>query len=176
MHCGGSKWPIVGRRSSGVFIYRPKVELMFLGEFNHSIDDKGRITIPAVYRQLLEEGAYITLGFDNNLMVLRNATFENLSRRLNKMNLTDPNVRELRRLLFSNAQKFTPDASGRILIPPFLREYMGLNGEIVLIGGGSYFELWSQNSWKEQSEQLKNAQKDGRYFSDLELFAEEDLD
>lgn len=92
------------------------------------------------------------------------------------MNLTDPNVRELRRLLFSNAQKFTPDASGRILIPPFLREYMGLNGEIVLIGGGSYFELWSQNSWKEQSEQLKNAQKDGRYFSDLELFAEEDLD
>ena len=147
---------------------------MFLGEFNHSIDDKGRITIPALYRHLLEGGAYITHGFDSNLMVLRTATFEKLSLRVNQMNLTDPSVRELRRLLFSRAQKITPDASGRILIPHFLRENVGLNGEIVLIGGGSYFELWSQSNWKLQSEQLKDAQKNSRYFMDLELFTEDD--
>ena len=109
-------------------------------------------------------------------MVLRIKTFEKLSQRVNRMNLTDPSVRELRRLLFSRAQKITPDANGRILIPPFLRENVGLNGEIVLIGGGSYFELWSQNHWKLQSDQSNEAQKNASYFMDLELFTEEGLD
>ncbi len=149
---------------------------MFLGEFNHSIDEKGRVTIPALYRQELEGGAYITQGFDRNLMVLQIGTFENMSQRLNKMNITDPSVRELRRLLFSKAQKIEPDSSGRILIPAFLREKLGETNEVVLIGGGSYFELWSLEKWKTQIGHLDDVQNNARYFADLELFAEEGPD
>lgn len=162
----------VNRRS----VFKAQVELMFLGEFNHSIDEKGRVTIPSLYRQKLEGGAYITQGFDRNLMVLQLNTFENMANRLNRMNITDPSVRELRRLLFSKAQKIQLDGSGRILIPPFLREKLDDTNEIVLIGGGSYFELWSGAKWKAQIGHMDEVQNNARYFADLELFAEESSD
>ena len=143
---------------------------MFLGEFKHSIDDKGRITVPARYRQLLADGAYITQGFDRNLMVLREANFEMISRRINAMSLTKPNVRELRRVLFSKAQKVELDKNGRILVPPFLRTEIGLNGDVLLIGVGDYFEIWSPDRWEAQMGHLREAQGNARYFEDLDVF------
>jgi MraZ protein len=157
-------------------VFKAQVELMFLGEFNHSIDEKGRVTIPSLYRQKLDGGAYITQGFDRNLMVLQLTTFENMANRLNRMNITDPSVRELRRLLFSNAQNIQLDGSGRMLIPPFLRDKLGQTNEIVMIGGGSYFELWSGEKWKAQMGHMDEVQNNARYFADLELFAEEIAD
>lgn len=144
---------------------------MFLGEYRHSIDEKGRVTVPARYRQLLEGGAYITHGFDRNLMVLQSDTFEAFTERLNLMSITDAQVRKLRRLLLARAENVQPDGSGRILLPVFLREAVELEGEVVLIGGGNFFELWSPENWAQQQDELDDAQEDANYFSALELFA-----
>lgn len=146
---------------------------MFLGEYRHAIDEKGRITIPARYRQLLAEGAYITQGFDRNLMVLRIAAFENMSRKVNEMSLTHPGARELRRVLFSQAERVEPDKSGRILIPQFLRQEVGLDGEATVVGVGTYFEIWSAANWEKQKRHLAQAQDNAAYFSELDLFADE---
>lgn len=146
---------------------------MFLGEYQHAIDKKGRLTIPARYRQLLAEGAYITQGFDRNLMVLRIAAFEAMSGKVNQMSLTNSSARELRRILFSKAERVEPDKSGRILIPAFLRQEIGLDGEVMVVGVGNYFEIWSSASWQTQMKQLREAQNNAEYFAELELFADE---
>ncbi|MDA1329973.1 MAG: division/cell wall cluster transcriptional repressor MraZ [Chloroflexi bacterium] len=145
-----------------------------MGEYLHSIDEKGRLTVPARYRQLLAEGGYITHGFDQNLMVLRSGSFEQMSSKVNQMSLTKQSARELRRLLFSQAQFIEPDKSGRILIPQFLRDEMGLNGEAQVVGVGAYFEIWTQPVWKKQMAAMRDAQANAQYFEDLDLFADED--
>ncbi len=73
---------------------------MFLGQYEHTVDTKGRMTIPVRFRELLEEGAYITQGFDLNLVVLTASAFERISEYVNQMSLTDPSARQLKRLIF----------------------------------------------------------------------------
>lgn len=146
---------------------------MFLGEYTHSIDEKGRLTVPARYRQLLAEGGYITQGFDHNLMVLRTPTFEAMVRRLTQMSFTNSSVRELSRVLFSRAEKIEPDGSGRILIPQFLREEVKLAGDVNVVGAGNYFEIWSPELWNGQKTHLNKAQDNAQYFANLDLFANE---
>ncbi|MEX1071232.1 MAG: division/cell wall cluster transcriptional repressor MraZ [Anaerolineales bacterium] len=146
---------------------------MFLGEYKHSIDDKGRLTVPARYRQLLAEGGYVTQGFDHNLMVLRAPAFEAMSKRLTQMSFTQPNVRELSRVLFSRAERIEPDGSGRILIPQFLRERVNLDGDALVVGAGNYFEIWAPEHWNAQVDYLQKSQDNAQYFAGLDLFAAE---
>jgi len=146
---------------------------MFLGEYQHSIDKKGRLTVPARYRQLLAEGGIITQGFDRNLMVLRIAAFEAMSAKVNQMSLTNSSVRELRRVLFSRAERIEPDKSGRILLPSFLRQELSLDGEVMVVGVGAYFEIWSPSTWQRQMKQLQEAQENAEYFAELDLFTDE---
>jgi len=166
----GSKWQKVERRFSGVPAINPQVELMFLGEYRHSMDDKGRLTVPARYRQLLEDGGYITEGIDPILIVLQKDTFERLGTAITQLSFTDPEVREFGRLFFSRAERIEADGSGRILVPQFLRERHGLNGEVVMVGAGSHFELWSPADWAKQSEKLDKVQNTADYFAKLNLF------
>jgi len=109
---------------------------MFLGQYQHNIDEKGRLTIPARFRDQLADGAYIIRGFDRNLMVLTPAYFETLYDRVNHMNLTDPTARLLKRLIFSGADRVEVDKAGRILLPQFLRQSASLNGDVVVVGVG----------------------------------------
>jgi MraZ protein len=166
----GTKW---GAGTYRRFAIKPKVELMFLGEYLHSTDKKGRLTVPSRYRQLLAEGGYITQGFDRNLMVLRVAAFESMSAKVNQMSITNSSARELRRILFSRAERVEPDKSGRILIPSFLREEIGLDGEVMVVGVGTYFEIWSPATWQRQMKHLRDTQNNAGYFAELDLFAEE---
>jgi MraZ protein len=146
---------------------------MFFGEYTHSIDEKGRLTVPVRYRQLLAEGGYITQGFDQNLMVLRTPTFENMVRNVTQQSLTHSNVRELGRALFSLAERIEPDGSGRILIPQFLRDELKLAVEVSVVGTGNYFEIWAPALWGAQKEKLRNARNDSDHFAGLNLFANE---
>ena len=166
----GFKWQKVERRKTGVPAINPQVELMFLGEYRHSMDDKGRLTVPARYRQLLEDGGYITEGIDPILIVLQKDTFERLGHAITQLSFTDPEVREFGRLFFSRAERIEADGSGRILVPQFLRERHGLNGEVVMVGAGSHFELWSLADWAKQSEKLDKVQNTADYFAKLNLF------
>lgn len=142
---------------------------MFLSQYRHTLDNKGRLTIPARYRELLQDGAYVTRGFEKNLIVLTPPSFESMSLRVNQMSLTDPLARQLKRLLFSNADYVTVDGSGRILIPQFLREVAELDGEAMVVGAGIYFEIWSPEAWDEQLTLLLDSEANSQRFAGLEL-------
>lgn len=143
---------------------------MFLGQYRHNIDEKGRLTIPARFRDLLAaEGAYVLQGFDNNLMVLTVPTFEAISKRVSQMSLTDPSARLLKRLIFSTADRVEVDRAGRILIPQFLRRSAGLDGEAILVGVGDYFEIWAPSVWEQQVDQLQDVEANAQRFMTLEL-------
>ncbi len=144
---------------------------MFLGEYRHSIDNKDRLTVPVRYRELMDEGAYILRGFDRNLMVLTTKAFEAASHRLDQMSLTDPLARDLRRLIFGSASRLEIDKVGRILIPDFLCQKVGLtcDHDAVLVGQGSYFEVWSTDEWAHQQKALDEAEANTERFKVLDL-------
>lgn len=121
---------------------------MFLGEYRHTIDDKGRLTIPAKFRGMLATGMVITRGFDRNLMAFSLDGWEELSTRIRSLPMADPESRELRRRLFAGAIDVVPDRQGRVLIPPYLREFAGIDSEVAISGMYSYFEIWDQNAWQ----------------------------
>src|SRR5512136_1714211 len=102
---------------------------MFLGQYQHSIDDKGRLMVPARFRELLEGGAYLTQGFEKCLMVMTEAHFKQVYELITSMSLTDPTARLLRRLIFSNAYQVEVDKVGRILVPQLSRQFLNLEGE-----------------------------------------------
>jgi MraZ protein len=142
---------------------------MFLGQYEHTIDEKGRLTIPSRYRDLLQDGAYITQGFDQNLMVLTASTFDHIYERVNRMSMTDPIARQLRRLMFSNADRVEVDRAGRILIPQFLRASALLDGAAIMVGVGDYFEIWSPERWQEQNSSLQDGEANAQRFAALDL-------
>jgi MraZ protein len=143
---------------------------MFLGQYQHNIDNKGRLTIPARYRELLaSEGAYITRGFDQNLMVLTISAFEQIYQRVNRMSMTDPMARLLKRLIFAGAEQVNVDRSGRILIPQYLRNAAHLDGDVMVVGVGDYFEIWSTEQWAGQIAQLEDAEANAQRFMALNL-------
>jgi MraZ protein len=142
---------------------------MFLGQYEHTIDEKGRLTIPARYRELLFEGAFITEGFDQNLMVLTSSTFMTISDRVNRMSMTDPNVRELKRMMFGRANQAEIDKAGRMLIPAYLRDGAQLKTNVVLVGMGDYFELWSAENWQIQNQPMPNSEAKTKRFAAFDL-------
>ena len=146
---------------------------MFLGQFRHNLDSKGRLTIPARFRDLLvPQGAYVMQGFDRNLMVLPTSTFESISHRVNGMSMTDPRTRLLRRLIFSTANYVEVDRAGRVLLPQFLRDVAELESGVIVVGNGDYFEIWSPELWEAQVEELQDAQINADRFEGLILTSE----
>ncbi len=142
---------------------------MFLGQYEHTIDEKGRLTIPARYRDLLLNGAFITQGFDENLMVLTADSFQLIYERVNRMSMTNPSARQLKRLIFSHADRIEFDRAGRILIPQFLRQAARLDGTAILVGVGDYFEIWSQELWNEEDASLQDTEANNQRFAALDL-------
>jgi MraZ protein len=142
---------------------------MFLGQFQHNLDEKGRLMIPARYRELLAAGAFITQGFDRCLMVMTDSYFAQVYDRINSMNLADPTARLLRRLILSNAYSVEVDKVGRILVPGNLRQVIALNGEAIVAGQGDYFEVWNPEDWNAQMNQLQDIETNNQRFATLDL-------
>jgi MraZ protein len=142
---------------------------MFLGRYQHSIDDKGRLIIPARFRELLDRGAYVTQGFDRNLMVLTADIFDQIYANVNHMSLTDPTARQLKRHIFSSAERIDVDKIGRILIPQYLRDLAGLGNEVILVGAGDYFEIWSPAEWEGQNAKLLDSEANETRFAVFNL-------
>jgi MraZ protein len=145
------------------------VEQMFLGQYFHSLDSKGRLTVPVKYRELLAGGAIITKGFDPNLLVMPPVVFENLANQVNEQNYADPNARLLRRYLFSNGETVEVDKAGRILIPQYLRQKANLDTDVVIVGVGDFFEVWSAENWTEHEALLDDAEANVARFIDYRL-------
>jgi MraZ protein len=142
---------------------------MFLGQFQHNLDDKGRLMIPARFRELLDGGAYITQGFDRCLMVMTGEYFRQVYVDVNATSLTDPNARLLRRMILANAFQVDIDKVGRVLVPQALREFAGLNGEAVVAGQGEYFEIWAPDGWAAQVTQMQDTETNNQRFATLHV-------
>lgn len=142
---------------------------MFLGQFQHNIDAKGRMTIPVRFRELLENGAIINSGLDGNLTVSTKENFEIMVGKVEKLSPTNTRARELKRILFGDASKIEFDRLGRILIPSFLREKAQLADEAIVVGVGESFEIWAPELWKNHQLVLEAAKADEERFADLDI-------
>jgi MraZ protein len=142
---------------------------MFLGQYRHNLDEKGRLTIPARFRDLLAEGAFLTQGFDRNLRLLTETAFTSLYNKLSQLNTADSTTRELRRLLLANASQVEIDRIGRILVPQFLRNIAGLSSEAVIVGVGESVEIWSPEAWEEQVLRLEDVDANAQRFAEVDL-------
>jgi len=141
----------------------------FFGRYEHTIDEKGRITIPSEYREVLGDSVYVTQGFDGNLQAFHIQMFERLSEQLRSIGFLSPNSRLLRRLLFSNAKQINFDSAGRILIPAFLRETANLEATAMVVGMGEFFEIWTPERWQDQQNALNDVEANEQRFSALDL-------
>jgi MraZ protein len=139
---------------------------MFLGEYAHSIDDKGRLTIPAKFRADLEDGLVVTRGFDSNLMVFTLAGWQELAEKIAARPITDPSARAFRRRVFSGAMDLVPDRQGRILLPATLREFANLDNEAAVIGMYNYMEIWPVDAWQPVRDDIED-NDDGERWENL---------
>lgn len=140
---------------------------MFLGEFVHVLDNKGRLTVPAKFRAELDASFVVTRGIDRCLAVYPISEWERLAAKVSELPVTDRKARVFRRLLFANASDVSPDGQGRILIPPRLREYADLDGEVVVAGLNTYIELWSPGAWNGERDQVEEEDFDIDFWAAL---------
>ena len=142
---------------------------MFMGEYTHAIDDKGRLTIPARFREELAYGSVITRGYDKYLVLYAAEVFKRITARAEALSPTNPENRALMRLTFSGASEAVPDRQGRILVPPYLRDYAGIEAECVIVGVGHAIEVWSSAGWSQQLALLNDPDLNAQRFSALNL-------
>ncbi len=120
---------------------------MLLGEYEHSVDTKGRVAVPAKFRPQLETGLVVTRGFEHCLFVYPMDEWQALSQRVSALSVGQAEARQLRRLLFASAFDTELDKQGRILVPAPLRDYAGIGDAAVIAGMNTYFEIWSKDAW-----------------------------
>ena len=122
---------------------------MFIGEYHHTIDEKGRIIIPAKFREELGDSFIVTRGLENCLFVYPNSSWEKICNKLNSLPFTKKDARVFNRFFMSGATGVEFDKQGRINLPSPLIDYAHLDKECVVIGTGDRLEVWSQLNWDE---------------------------
>jgi MraZ protein len=122
---------------------------MFLGEFQHSLDTKGRVILPARYRDQLAEGAYVTKGRGGCLSVFTPEEFEDVASQVREQSKRGAKELNAARVFFSGALEVRPDKQGRVALPQNLREYAGLTRDVVVAGVFSRIEIWDRDRWLE---------------------------
>jgi MraZ protein len=130
---------------------------MLYGEYDHAIDDKGRITVPAKFRARLDTGLVVTKGIDPCLWLYPADVWAELAQEINTLPLTDPKAREFKRQAFGGASHSVPDRQGRVILPPYLREYADLDNQAVIIGLFDHCEIWNPTRWRDLQHRSDNS-------------------
>jgi len=123
------------------------VENMFIGEYQHNMDMKGRVAIPAKFRNKLSGGAVVTRGLDKCLFLFSTEEWEKLAEKIISLPLTQSASRAFSRLMLAGAADCEIDAQGRILVPDYLRKYAGLEKETIIAGLYNRAEIWDRTGW-----------------------------
>jgi len=121
---------------------------MFIGEYQHTIDTKGRMAIPAKFRSVLKKGAIVTRGLDGCLFVYTNDEWKTLVEKLSQLPISQQKSRAFARLMLAGAMDVSLDSQGRILIPEYLRSYAQLKKNTVIAGLYNRLEVWDSASWE----------------------------
>jgi MraZ protein len=125
---------------------------LFLGEYDHALDERGRVTLPKKIRQELDgEVVVLSRGFDACIFGFGRDSWEKEATKQLEAPVTDADARAIRRYMFAGAEKVESDKLGRILLPTLLKEYAHITRDVMVIGAGDHFEIWDTKAWKEYS-------------------------
>lgn len=130
---------------------------MFTGEYRHAIDAKGRVAVPARFRAELAAGAFVSRWIDTCLAIFPRVEWDRFASRVADLPITDAGARVFSRFVFSGAFEFLLDAQGRLVLPTALREFAGLNDEVVVVGSREHIELWDPSKWATYSASMNDA-------------------
>ncbi len=122
---------------------------MFIGEYSHTVDQKGRVNLPAKFRRDVREGVVVTRGLDHCLFVYTRAAWQVMAEKLGSLPITGQQSRAFARLMLAGAWDAEFDAQGRIMLPEYLRTYAKLNKHVTITGLGGRIEIWDEDSWNE---------------------------
>jgi len=133
---------------------------MFIGEYNHNIDPKGRLAIPSKFRAKLKAGAVVTRGLDKCLFLYSKEQWEQIAQKLANQPFNKSNVRAFSRLMLAGAVEAEFDRQGRVVLPEYLRKYAGITKKAVVAGLYNRVEIWNEKAWTKYSQQAeKNSNK-----------------
>ncbi len=121
---------------------------MFIGEYNHSVDEKNRLAVPAKFRAILTKGAVVTKGLDNCLFLYTKQSWKELADKLSKLPISQSNTRAFSRLMLAGAMDVSLDKQGRIILPDYLKQYASLKKKVVITGLMNRLEIWDEAVWK----------------------------
>lgn len=141
MYLSGIEWIVVVR--SG------KLNFMFIGEYQHNLDDKGRLAIPVKFRKELQKGAVVTRGLDSCLFLYTKTEWEKLAQKLSALPISQSNSRAFARLMLAGAMDVQIDKQGRMVLPEYLRTFASLKKEIIVAGLYGRLELWDAKKWSD---------------------------
>jgi len=131
---------------------------MLLGEYEHTIDDKNRLTLPAKFREALAGGVVVTRGMDGCLYAYpRGEWLDRFQARLGNLDPLQPEARKLQRHFYSGAAEAEPDKQGRIMIPAPLLRYAGLSRDVVVAGVHDHLEIWDRESWRRELNEVEGS-------------------
>ena len=125
--------------------------LSFFGEQEHRVDPQGRISLPTRFREVFKGGMVLTRGYDRCIAIYTPAQWENVASEVASLSLNRVRNRRMRRMNFSAAYDLEMDRQGRVLLPASLRRYAQIGEEVVIVGMGDFLEIWSKESWEEES-------------------------
>jgi len=120
---------------------------VFIGEYNHSIDIKGRLAIPAKFRAKIKKGAVVTRGLDNCLFLYTQEEWEKLANKLASLPISQANTRAFSRLMLAGAMDVKLDSHGRIVIPQYLRTFSSITKKVIIAGLFNRLEIWDEQKW-----------------------------
>ena len=141
---------------------------MFIGEYNHNLDEKGRLAIPAKFRALLKKGAVVTKGLDNCLFLYSPEQFKKIALKFSALPISQARARAFSRHMLAGAMDLNFDNQGRITLPEYLRKFAGLKKKIVIAGLYNRLEIWEETAWnKYKSEAEKNSNNIAEELGDL---------
>lgn len=143
--------------------------IMFMGEFNHTVDAKGRVIVPSKFRDKLGESFVVTKGFDRCLSIYDMENWKEVQEKLVKMPMLTEDSRTIRRMMAGSATEAECDKQGRILIPAPLREYAGIKKDAVMIGNIDHIEIWDKDAWNKAQEIDADAAAEKLYSSGIIL-------
>lgn len=130
---------------------------MFIGEYQHNLDSKGRVAVPVKFRRDLGSSAIITRGLDHCLFVFGAKDWEVLAQKLNSMPFVKSDARAFARLMLAGAMEAEIDRQGRVLVPDYLRNYSGLKKQVIIAGVYSRIEIWDTESWKAYKAKIESS-------------------
>lgn len=150
-------------------ILKEGVQPMFMGEYNHTIDAKGRLIIPSKFRESLGDDFVVTKGLDGCLFVYPNSEWSAFEEKLRTLPLTNKDARKFSRFFLAGAATCEVDKQGRILVPAVLRDFAELEKEVVLVGVLSRIEIWSKSKWEDANDAYDNMDDIAEHMEELGL-------